>query len=222
MSRRWASYALLIAFGVVMVMRLMRADPATREAERVAFTATQQALQAALLFPEVTSSSQIVGLEVLDVTTEKGILVVRTSEGVWYAPEITDIQTSIPAEELDQYVVENAAAAISFLATDQTFDATPDSLERFGISPEPAYRFRFRAQNAEGKLYEAVVDIGDANPDNVAYYVYVRADSEDNQRVFLIRKEIVNAILNMLSDSLRVVSTPDIAPVNTEAMTPVS
>ncbi len=221
MSRRWASYALLIAFGVIMIVRLMRDDPATREAERVAFTATQQALQAALLFPEVTSSTQVVGLEVLDVTTEKGILVMRTSEGAWYAPEITDIQTSIAAEEIDQYVVENAAAAISFLVAAQEFEATPDNLERFGISPQPAYRFRFRAQDAEGKLYEAVVDIGDANPDNVAYYVYVHAESQDNQRVFLIRKEIVNAILNMLSDSLRVVSTPDVAPANGEALTPV-
>ncbi len=221
MSRRWASYALLAACGVVMLVRLMRDDPATRQAERIAYSATQQALLAALLFPQVTSSAQVSGLEVLDVTAEKGILVMRTSDGLWYAPEIADTQSGLSADELDQYVVENAAAAITFLVADQTFDATSDNLERFGLSPQAAYRFRFRAQSATGETYEAIVDIGDANPDNVAYYVYVHADDPDSQRVYLIRKEIVNAILSLLSDSLRVVSTPDVAPATSEAMTPV-
>jgi hypothetical protein len=221
MSRRWASYALLAALGVVMLIRLMRDDPATRQAERIAYSATQQALSAALLFPQVTSSAQVIGLEVLDVTAEKGILVMRTGDGLWYAPEIAGIQPALSADELDQFVVENAAAAMTFLAADQTFDATSDTLERFGLSPQAAYRFRFRALSASGETVEAVVDIGDANPDNVAYYVYVRADVQDNQRVYLIRKEIVNAILSLLSDSLRVVSTPDVAPATSEAMTPV-
>jgi len=204
-----------------MIVRLMLDDPAARQAQMQAFEATQQAQRPTVLFPQVTSSAQITGLEVLDVTAQKGILLMRDPQQMWYAPVIPGIQAGIPAEVLNQAVPEDAAAVIPYLATTQLFDATPDNLERFGLRPTPAYRFRFQGQDASGQTYQAVIEIGDANPDHVAYYVYVDAESMENQRVFLISTTLVDAILVMLSDSLQVGPTPDAAPMDNGTVTPV-
>ncbi len=221
MLKRQVGYALLAGFAAVMVVMLMLDDPATRQAQMQTFGATQQALRALVLFPELTDPAQVDGLEVLDVTTGKGILVVRDESSLWYAPTIAGIQTPIAAEDIDQLLVENAATAIMLLAAQQTYDATPENLARFGLEPEPAYRFRFRMHDADGQTYETTIDIGDTNPENVAYYVYVDAASDNNRRVYLIRKQAVNYFLNMLNESLRVKPALDGSPMDSEATTPV-
>ncbi len=221
MLKRQVSYGLLVGFAAVMVVRLMADDPVTRLAHMQDFSATQQALRSLVLFPELTDPAQVDGMEVLDVTTGKGILVVRDDSGLWYAPTIADIQPSIAAEEIDQTLVENAAAAIMLLAAQQTYDATPDTLERFGLQPEPVYKFRFRMRDATGQVAETTIDIGDTNPENVAYYVYVNMTSDENQRVYLVQKQAVDYLLTMLTESLRVEPALDGSPMDSEAATPV-
>jgi hypothetical protein len=81
----------------------------------------------------------------------------------------------------------------------------------YGLQPAPAFRFRFRGHDAAQRTYEAVVDIGDANPDNVAYYVYVNVTSGQNQRIYLINKQIVDSVLNMLTET-RLEPTSDESP----------
>jgi hypothetical protein len=203
-----------------MVGILMLDDPATRQAEMRAFEATLQALRELVLFPEVTDPSQIVGIEVLDVATGKGILVMRDTAGLWYAPDIADVQQGIAAQEVNQEIVENAAAAIRVLYASEWYDATAENMTRFGLQPAPAYRFRFRGHDAAQQTYEAVVDIGDANPDNVAYYVYVNVTSEQNQRIYLINKQIVDSVLNMLTET-RLEPTSDEPPAGGGTPTPL-
>jgi hypothetical protein len=211
MLKRQISYMVLACFAAVMVGILMLDDPATRQAEMHAFEATLQALRELVLFPEVTDASQIVGIEVQDVTTGKDILVMRDTAGLWYAPDIPDIQRETAAQEVDQQVVENAAAAIRVLYASEWYDATAENMALYGLQPAPAFRFRFRGHDAAQRTYEAVVDIGDANPDNVAYYVYVNVTSGQNQRIYLINKQIVDSVLNMLTET-RLEPTSDESP----------
>ena len=201
MLKRQMSYMVLICFAAVMVGLLMLDDPATKQAEMLAFGATLQAERPLVLFPEVADPAEIDGIEVLDITTGKGILVVRDTAGVWYAPDILDVQQGIAAQEVNQQVVANAAAAIGMLATPDWYDATTDNMTLFGLKPQPAYRFRFQGHDASHRTYEAIVDIGDANPDHVAYYVYVNVSSGQNQRIYLINKQIVDLVLNMLTET---------------------
>jgi hypothetical protein len=90
----------------------------------------------------------------------------------------------------------------------------------FGLRPQPAYRFRFQGHDAANRTYEAIVDIGDANPDNVAYYVYVNGSSEQNQRIYLINKQIVDLVLNMLTET-RFTQTSDESPADDGTATPL-
>jgi hypothetical protein len=220
MLKRQISYMVLACFAAVMVGILMLDDPATRQAEMRAFEATLQALRELVLFPEVTDPSQIVGIEVQDVTTGKDILVMRDTAGLWYAPDIADVQQAIAAQEVNQEVVENAAAAIRVLYASEWYDATTGNMTLYGLQPTPAYRFRFRGHDAAQQTYEAVVDIGDANPDNVAYYVYVNVTSEQNQRIYLINKQIVDSVLNMLTET-RLEPTSDEPPAGGGTPTPL-
>jgi hypothetical protein len=220
MLKRQIGYVMLACFVAVMVGVLMLDDPATRQAEMLAFGATLQAERPLVLFPEVTDPAEIDGIEVLDVTTGKGILVMRDMAGAWYAPDIPDVQQGIAAQDVNQQVIESAAAAIKVLATPDWYDATTGNLALFGLQPEPAYRFRFRGHDAADRTYEAIVDIGAANPDNMAYYVYVNVTSGQNQRIYLINKQIVDIVLNMLTET-RLTPTSDEPPANGGTATPV-
>lgn len=221
MFKRPMSYGVLASFAVVMVVILMLNDPARKQADLLTFRATQQALMERVLFPQFTSSAQINGIGVLDVTTEKGILVVRDSTGLWYAPAITNTQANIPADQVDQSTVEKAAAAILSFSAQQWFDATPENFKIFGLQPEPAYRLRFRASDAQNRVYESVLDVGDTNPNHVAYYVYVNVASGQNQRIYLIDKQTVDMVLTMLTGSIQATPTLDALPTASEAVTPV-
>ena len=221
MLKRQVGYVLLAGFAAMMVVMLMLDDPATRQAQMRIFSATLQAEQPLVLFPELLDPAQVDGIEVLDVTTGKGILVVRDERGLWYAPSIADVQASIAAEDVDQLLIEKAATAFMLFTADQTFEATSENRERFGLRPEPAYRFRFRMHDATGQTYETIIDIGDTNPENVAYYVYVDTVSANNQRVYLIRKQAVDYLLNMLNEPIQAQPALDESPMDSEVTTPV-
>lgn len=220
MLKRQMSYVVLVCFVAVMVGLLMLDDPATKQADMLAFRATLQAERPFVLFPEVTDPAAIDGIEVLDVTTGRGILVMRDTAGVWYAPDIPGVQQGIAAQDINQPVVEDAALAIRLLATPDWYDATTDNLTLFGLKPQPAYRFRFQGHDTAGRTYEAIVDIGDANPDHVAYYVYVNVASEQNQRIYLINKQIVDLVLNMLTET-RLTPASDELPADEGTATPL-
>jgi len=210
MFKRQAGYIVLAGFAAVLVVSLMLDDPAARQAQLQNYEATQQAQLASFLYPELTHPAQIIGLDVLDVTSGTGRLLMRDESGLWYAPHISGTQDGVAAAEIDQVPVDEAAAALVLMAAEQSFDATPANLELFGLRPEPAYRCRFRATDKTGRLFESLIEVGDANPDRVAYYVYV--DSPDSQRIYLIRKSIVDMLLNMLSASIQITPTPDVTP----------
>ncbi len=221
MFKRQISMMVLVGFASVMVVILMLDDPASKQAEMLAANATQQAQRANVLFSGLQVSSQISGLEVLDVTTGKGILVLRDASQVWYAPAIPNTQAEIPAVQLDQEAVERAAAALLIFDAEQRYVATPENRVLYGLQPEPKYRIRFRAQDSSGQWAESVLDIGDTNPDSVAYYVYVNVESEQDQYIYLINKQTVDIVLTMLTDSFQTTSASDAQPTASEVATPV-
>jgi len=220
MLKRRMSYMVLVCFVAVMVGLLMLDDPATKQAEMLAFGATLQAERPFVLFPQVTDAAQLKRIEVVDFTTGQGILVLRDTAGLWYAPDISGVQQGVAAQGVNQQVVENAALAIRMLAAPEWYDATTDNMTLFGLKPQPAYRFRFQGHDAADRTYEAIVDIGDANPDNVAYYVYVNVSSEQNQRIYLINKQIVELVLNMLTET-RLTPASDELPADGGTATPL-
>lgn len=219
MFKRQAGYIVLAGFAAVLVVGLMLDDPAAQQARLLNFRATQQAQRELILYPELTNPAQVTGIEVLDVITGTGRLVVRDERGLWYAPGISGAQDNIAADHIDQALINNAAASLVLMTAEQWFEATPDNLELFGLRPEPSFRCRFRAIDQAGSLFESLIEVGDANPDNVAYYIYV--DSTESQRVYLIRKSIVDLLLNMLSASLQITPTPDVTPDTGEATSSV-
>jgi hypothetical protein len=221
MFKRQISMMVLVGFATVMVVILMLDDPASKQAEMLSFSATQQAQRENVLFAELQQSPGISGLDVLDVTTGKGILVMRDTAGLWYAPAILNTQTEIPTDQLDQTIIERAATAILLFTAEQRYDATPENLTLFGLQPEPDYRVRFRAQDSTGQWVESVLDIGDTNPDRVAYYVYVNVESEQDRYIYLINKQTVDIVLTMLTDSFQVIPTLDAQPTASEVATPV-
>jgi hypothetical protein len=218
MFKRQISMMVLAGFATVMVVILMLDDPASKQAEMLAFSATQQTLRENVLFSGV---QQITGIEVLNGTTGKGILVMRDASGVWYAPAISGTQTEIPADQIDQTVAEQAAAKILLFNAEQRYDATSDNLTTFGLQPDPDYRIRFRGRDSAGQGVESVLDIGDTNPDRVAYYVYVNVESGQKQYIYLIDKQTVDIVLTMLTDSFLVTPALDALPTASEAATPV-
>ena len=194
MLKRPVALSVLISLAAVMVVVLMLDDPAAKQQEMLDFRDAMAASKPVQLYPGV-QSEEITGLEVQDVTNLTGLLVMRNDSGLWYAPSIQDIQPATDAEELNQTVAEEAAIAITLLGAEQWYEATQHNLEVFGLSPAPSYRVRFRGQDAEGKIYESLLHIGDANPDNVAYYVYVPETSD--QRIFLVPRQLVDYLVAM-------------------------
>jgi len=215
-SRR-TGYLLLTALAVVMLARLMLDEPATLQDLKAAGHA-QQAGQPFRLFPTLRDPAQIEGLEVLNVSARRGILLMRQEDGRWYAPEIAGIQAAVTADAINQVFAENAATAAMVLAAISQYPATEDDLARYGLAPTPAYRIRFRARDSAGHAYEALIDIGNTNPDNVAYYGY--AHTEADQHIYLIRKQTVDMILAVLDDPAFVAPVLDESPAETQATSP--
>ncbi len=211
-------YALLLVLAVVMLMRLMLDDPAAQQQSLRATATALQESRAFRLFPSLRDPTQIDGLEVLDVSTGRGILLMRQPDGLWYAPEIAGAQQAVGADAIAQVAVENAAGAAMALAALDQYEATADNLTRYGLAPTPAYRIRFRVRDADGRAYEALIEIGNANPDNVAYYGY--AHSEGDQHIYLIRKQTVDMILAILDDPVLVAPVLDESPAETQAASP--
>jgi hypothetical protein len=198
--RRQTGYLLLAALAVVMVARLMLDDPAARLEQMRAFSATQQASQPLRLFPSLVDPAQVSGLEVLDVSAGRGILLVRDAAGLWYAPEIAGVQEFVAAEMVSQVAAENAAATIVLLAATQQYPATDANRALYGLAPAPSYLVRFQAREGASHTYEGLLEIGDANPDHMAYYVYVHAQLEADRHVFLIPRQGVDYLLAVLAD----------------------
>jgi hypothetical protein len=224
MAKHPISTLILIGFSIVMVALLMLDDPAQKQADMLAFGATQQAIAENLLFPAIEQSSQIIGIEVQDVTTGKGILVMRDEAGSWYAPAIAGGQEALAAGQIDQTLVEQAAGAFMLFWAEQYYEITPENLQLFGLEPKPRYRIRFRLHRADGKNYDAQLDVGNANLNDMAYYVYITAVSDQDRRIYLINKQTVDIVLTMLSELILAESAAEPAPTaneTTEAETPV-
>ncbi len=216
MVKRGTGYLLLAALAAVMLARLMLDDPAERLEQMRVYEATQQASQPTRLFSTLRDPAQVTGLEVLDVSAGRGILLVRDADGLWYAPEIAAIQQPIAAESINQVTAENAAAAIVLLAATQQYPASADNLALYGLAPAPAYRVRFQAQDSAGGVYEGLLEIGDANPDHMAYYVYVQAQREADRHIFLIPRQTVDYLMAALTDPTLVAPALDDLPAGTE------
>lgn len=218
MVSRRTGYLLLTALAAVMLVRLMLDDPAVRQQEISATATAQQASQPFRLFPILRDSAQIDGLEVLDVSARRGILLVRQADGLWYAPEIAGTQAAVTADTLNQVLIEYAAASATALTAIDRYKTTGDDLTHYGLAPLPVYRIRFRAHDDQGRTYEALLDIGNANPDNVAYYGYAQTEAEPH--IYLIRKQTVDMILAVLDDSVFVAPVLDESPAEMEAASP--
>jgi hypothetical protein len=208
--RHPVGYLVLVGFAAVMIVRLMANDPATHQALVEQVYATQQSQLPIALFPElIDHPEQIDRLEVLDVTTGTVILLMRNEQALWYVPQ------GLVAEEINQELVEYAAAFITLMGAQQWYDATSDNFVLFGLQPQPAYLVRFMAHDAAGKSYQPVIlEIGDLNPDHVAYYVWPEGDS----RIYLIPNTIVDAVLSLVTQPL---TQNDESPAGTETSVPV-
>lgn len=199
MIARNLRYGLLVGFAAVMVALLMVDEP---QAQRVQLPEP--------LFPELTAAAQINGLEVLDVTSGKGILLVRNDTGMWYAPAISGTQTALAAEKVNQVAVENAAAAVWLMDRRQSYANTLENRQKFGLE-SPQYLIRFQAHDVAGRSYAPVIiEIGNANPDNVAYYVLPQGEAN----IYLIRKPIVDMLLNLLDSPTSLAPNSDVAPTD--------
>jgi hypothetical protein len=175
-------YALLIGFVVIMVVWLITDKPEVQKSTR--------------LFPDVLSAAQVTGINILDATTGIGLLLTRDNQEQWYVPEIKDIQDEIPADAINQGVIEQAALVVSRLYTDQQYEASTDNKERFGVEPNPSYLLQFQVRDSAGQQHTTVrLAVGDANPDNMAYYVWPEGDPY----VYLISRLIMEPLLNLIS-----------------------
>ncbi|GEM_PF-1072733 len=222
MLKRSYGYALLMGIVAAMLLVLMLDDPEGRQRAFRAFQETQQAIAARLLFPQIRQSAQVVGMEAVDVGAERGLLVVRNEAGLWYAPPIEDVQQERAPQSLDQSVLESAALALTRLWAERWLEVSPDGLAQYGLQP-PQYRFRFRARLADDpkELLEATLEIGNLNPENVAYYMYISTAAEENLHVYLIRRQTVDMLLSMLTASYSVTPS-DESPMGDRVGTPVS
>ncbi len=222
MLKRWQGYALLVGIGAAMLLVLMLDDPEARQRELRNFQATQQAELARVLFLPLRKSAQVVGMEAVDVAAERGLLVMRNEAGLWQAPEIAGVQAQQPPQSLDQGALESAAAALTMLYAERELEIAPDELALYGLQP-PRYRFRFRARLADdpNQLLEATLEIGNLNPENVAYYMYISTAADENPHVYLIRRQTVDMLLSMLTASYSVTPS-DESPMGGKQGTPVS
>jgi hypothetical protein len=196
---------MLAGFAVVMVLLLMLDDPTAKQALLAEMQAVQESQRMVSLFPELSDLTQVYGLEVLDVASAQDILLMRDDQGLWYAPSINSGTGDIAADSINQQLADDAALSIQLMAARQWYDATPDNFENFGLTPEPAYRVRFIARDTTGTSYAPVIlEVGDANPDNVAYYVW----PQDDSRIYLIQRPLVDPLLSMLTDNILMTPTP--------------
>ncbi|MCL4239301.1 MAG: hypothetical protein KJ047_13750 [Anaerolineae bacterium] len=212
MVKRRTGYLLLAALAAVMLVRLMLDDPAQRLEQMRVYEATQEASRPTRLFATLRDPAQVTGLEVLDVSAGRGILLVRDAGGLWYAPEIAALQQPVAAESINQITAENTAAALVLLAATQQYPYSTDNLALYGLAPAPAYRVRFRAQDSASGFYEGLLEIGDANPDHMAYYVYVHAQREADRHIFLIPRQTVDYLVAVLTDPALVAPALDDLP----------
>jgi hypothetical protein len=235
MIKRPVAYVMLVGFAAVMVFLLMFDDPAAKQAELVAANATQQAQRPAQLFPNVSAAAQVYGIEVLDVTTGTGVLLVRNEQGLWYAPEILDRNTGAPIQEyvaadaVNQSVAESAALSLAFMATKQWYQASPRNLRVFGLavdtgwvatmrefvtdklalfelSSDPQYVFQFTTDPTGSQGH--VAQVGNANLDDMAYYVWPEGD----QRIYLVSNTLMDPLLSMLTETFQSTTTPSAEP----------
>ena len=199
-----ARYGLLVGFIAIMVVALMLDKP------------NAPATISVPLFPNIDSPVQIFQMEVLDVTTGRGILLVRDADGLWYAPTVPEIQVEILTSNLDQISVEDAATAIWLMDGSQWYEFNETRRVGFGLTT-PSYLFQFRARETDGRITESVIfEIGDVNPDNVAYYVWPQTD----KRIYLIRKPIVDMLLNLLNSPTSIAPAPELTPTGSEGIAP--
>ena len=197
-------YGLLAGFVAIMVAALMLDKPNKLN------TITEP------LFPSIDDPTQIYQMEVLDVTRGRGILLVRDDAGLWYAPTVPDIQESLSSGDLDQVAVENAATAIWLMDGGQWYENTKSRQSSFGLAT-PDFFFQFRAREPNGRATESVVfQIGDVNPENATYYVWPQGDT----RIYLIRKPIVDMLLNLLNSPSSIAPAPEQTPTVTEGNAP--
>lgn len=208
MLNRTLAYGLLAGFALVMVVLLMLDNPAAQQAQMEQYSATVEAQQRLVPFPELGPAAQMTGIEVLDEATGAGLLVMRDEQGRWYGPKIAGIQEPMQPAALDQLVIEDAAAALLVLTAERDFDASIADLEAFGLRPTPAYRVRFRAITVTGEQVEAIFEIGNANPDNMGYYMYVLGGTSGNGRIYLIEKPLMDIVLDMLTSAVQTTPVP--------------
>lgn len=174
MLRRPVMYALLAVFAGAMVLLLMLDDPSA-----IGSTDTS----ASAMFPQLSRAEHIDRIEVRNVTEGTGVLLVRSDEGLWYAPQVPQTTSGLPVESIDQAAVEALALGITRLAAEHRFEATPENLVAFGVRPAPEYTLQFAGHDLTGRAFESVLfEIGDLNPDKVARYVWPR----DGEQVFLV------------------------------------
>jgi len=174
MLRRPVLYALLALFAGALVLLLMLDDPS-------AISSTDTSASA--LFPQLSRAEHIDRIEVRNVTEGTGVLLVRSDEGLWYAPQMPQSTDGLPVESIDQAAVDGLALSITQLAAERQFEATPENLLQFGIRPTPEYTLQFAGHDLTGRPFESVVfEIGDLNPDEVGRYVWPR----DGGQVFLV------------------------------------
>ncbi|NDJ78056.1 MAG: DUF4340 domain-containing protein [Chloroflexi bacterium] len=240
MLKHQAVYLLLIGFAAIMIVLLMLDDPAAKREELLTISATQQNQQTVYFFPEISSSTQVDGIEVLDNSTGESILLVKQA-GLWYAPELPVTQTGevseaklasptidvklfsftlpplirvtqaeVPPSGIDQDQVNIAASAFRRMGSSQQFDASLENLQQYGLNPA-AYRVRFSIRDVDGNQYGSpIITIGDKNPENTAYYVWLEGD----QVVYLIDSRIVEPILSMLAEPFQ--TAPEALAPSTE------
>ncbi|NLX09685.1 MAG: DUF4340 domain-containing protein [Chloroflexi bacterium] len=212
MLKQQVGYSLLVGLAAVLIALLMLDDPAEQQALFMQVRATQQNQQLIVIFPELRSSTQIYGIEVLDVATGQDVLLMRDDQGLWYAPEMPDGQAEIPALQIDQPFVESAVLAINLLAAEQQYEFEPDDRSSFGLEP-PAYRIRFVARDSAGVSYAPVIlEVGDANPNDTAYYVWPQGGTH----LYLIPKPTIDSLLRMLSEPVQALPTPASSALKSE------
>src|SRR3989304_2211985 len=99
MLKHRTGYLMLAGFAAVMVVLLMLDDPTVQQVTSA--QATQQSQPVIILFPELSNLAQIYGLEVQDAAAGKDILLMRDSEGLWYAPSLGESSGNITADQIN-------------------------------------------------------------------------------------------------------------------------
>ncbi len=205
MPRRSAVYVLLAVFAGAMVLLLMLDDPTAVHSNQTGGVA---------LFPQLSRPEHIERIEVQDVTAGTGFLLVRDTAGVWYAARMAGSDQGAPVLA-NQTATDEVAFRLVRLTARQGFEATPENLVRYGIRPTPAYTLQFTGRDPAGRAFESVVfEVGHANPDQVAYYVWPR----DADQVYLLTLDF---LLGLLPGFDQTAQTPPAEPAVVTETPPV-